>query len=180
MDTEATLLAELCAYGLLLQQDLQLPSVVTLVAGAPLHGSWWSHPAGHTIFSLLNALAAHPDVLVTHLVRGKVTFVHRRLWPAVLVVATERAAWQFARLPASFMRRSRARGCCLQPDETPKSLSGACWSIAKKSIPRRAITNYIWKAGRSGPSAPAATAISRLLKAGGSLRPPCRRLAEPK
>jgi hypothetical protein len=94
------LLADLSNYGLLLQQDLALPNVVAIVAGEPLHGSWWSHPSGHTIFNSLNALAAHPDALVTRLVSGKVTFVHRWLWPAALVTATERAAWQFARLPA--------------------------------------------------------------------------------
>jgi len=100
MDTDERLLAELSAHGLLLQQDLQLPSVVAIVAGEPLHGSWWSHPSGHAIFDRLNALAAHRDVLVTRLVSGKVTFVHRRLWPAVLAAAIERAAWQFARLQA--------------------------------------------------------------------------------
>jgi hypothetical protein len=100
MEIDEPLLAELNARGLLLQQDLRLPSVVAIVAGEPLHGSWWSHPSGHAIFNRLNALAAHPDVLVARLVSGKVTFIHRRLWPAVLAVATERAAWQLARLPA--------------------------------------------------------------------------------
>jgi hypothetical protein len=100
MDTDELLRIELSAHGLLLQQDLRLPNVVAIVAGEPLHGSWWSHRSGQAIFNRLNALAAHPDVLVTRLVSGKVTFVHRRLWPAVLATATERAAWQFARLPA--------------------------------------------------------------------------------
>jgi hypothetical protein len=100
MNADEALLGELSTRGLLLQQDLRLPSVVAIVAGEPLHGSWWSHPSGNTIFNSLNALAAHPDVVVARLVSGKVTFVHRRLWPALLAAATERAAWQFARLPA--------------------------------------------------------------------------------
>ncbi|MFL5800810.1 MAG: hypothetical protein ACJ8CR_03635 [Roseiflexaceae bacterium] len=100
MDITESLLAELDRYGLLLQQDLLLPNVVAAVAGEPLHGSWWSHPSGHTIFNCLNALAQHPSALVTRLVGGKITFVHRRLWPAVLGVACARAPWQFARLPA--------------------------------------------------------------------------------
>lgn len=100
MNIKETLLAELSNDGLLLQQDLGLPNVVAIVAGEPLHGSWWSHRSGQAIFNSLNALATHPDVLVTRLVSGKVTFVHRRLWSAVLAVATERGAWQFARLPA--------------------------------------------------------------------------------
>jgi hypothetical protein len=100
MNIDEALLGQLNTHGLLLQQDLQLPSVVAIVAGEPLHGSWWSHPSGNAIFNSLNTLAAHSDVLVTRLVGGKVTFMYRRLWPAVLAVATERAAWQFARLPA--------------------------------------------------------------------------------
>lgn len=100
MEVVEWLLAELGRHGLLLQQDLLLPNVVAMVAGEPLHGSWWSHPSGHTIFNCLNALARNPDALVTRLVGGKVTFVHRRLWPAVLAVGCTRASWQFARLTA--------------------------------------------------------------------------------
>jgi hypothetical protein len=42
----------------------------------------------------LTDLAAERDVLVTKLIRGKVTFVHRRLWQAVLSVAVARDPWQ--------------------------------------------------------------------------------------
>lgn len=64
-----------------------------------MRGSWWSHPAAQQIFECLNVLGQHPDVSVTRLVSGKITFVHRRLWPAVLAVAGSRAPWQFDRLP---------------------------------------------------------------------------------
>lgn len=80
--------------GLLLESDRRLPSVVGLVARAPQHGSWWSHPQGREIFRVLDLLADRPDVTVTKLVAGKVTFVHRRLWPALVRVGMERAAWQ--------------------------------------------------------------------------------------
>ena len=39
-------LKELKRYGLLLVTDARLPSLVALVAGAPVRGSWWSHPRG--------------------------------------------------------------------------------------------------------------------------------------
>ena len=84
--------------GLLLQQDPRLPNVVTLIAGAPVRGSWWAHPAAHRIFACLNEITHHPDVLATRLVRGKITFVHRRLWSAVLAVACSHAPWQIAQL----------------------------------------------------------------------------------
>ncbi len=37
---------------------------------------------------------------MSKLVAGKVTFVHRRLWPALLAVGIAREPWQFARLAA--------------------------------------------------------------------------------
>ena len=98
MEISEALIAELQSRGLLLQQDLVLPNVVAAVAGEPVRGSWWSHRQAHTIFACLNTIAQHPDVLVSRLVRGKVTFVHRRLWDAVLAVGRARAPWQFARL----------------------------------------------------------------------------------
>ncbi len=91
MDFIEPLITQLRAQGLLLQQDALLPNVVAAVAGQPVRGSWWAHPQGHAIYNILNALAEHPDVLVTRLVQGKVTFVHRRLWGAVLAVGQSQA-----------------------------------------------------------------------------------------
>ena len=87
-------LATVQQQGLLLLADPRRLSVATLVAGGPVRGSWWGHPRGQAIFAVASRLEDHPDVLVVKLVAGKVTFVHRRLWPAVLAVATERAPWQ--------------------------------------------------------------------------------------
>jgi hypothetical protein len=98
VETPVSIMARLAADGLLLQQDANLPSLATLVAGGPVRGSWWSHPAANIIFNLLNELSAHPDALATRLVGGKVTFVHRRLWPALLGVAMSRASWQLSGL----------------------------------------------------------------------------------
>jgi len=84
--------------GLLLLSDARLPSIVSLVAGAPVRGSWWAHPAGRDIFRVSEDLADHPDVLVNRLVSGKVTYVHRRLWPALLTLARARQPWQMHRL----------------------------------------------------------------------------------
>lgn len=87
-------LGDLEQHGLLLVQDAVLPSVCTLVAGAPVRGSWWGHAEGSLIWHLLGDLDEHPDILWAKLVAGKVTLVHRRLWPAFLAVATGREAWQ--------------------------------------------------------------------------------------
>ena len=64
-----------------------VPSLAELVAGEPVRGSWWSHPKGREIFAVTRAIRDSDDVLVCRLVKGKVTFVHRRLWPALVRAA---------------------------------------------------------------------------------------------
>jgi hypothetical protein len=82
------LAAALAQEGLLLESAKgPLPNVAELVAGEPIRGSWWGHPRSHAIFDALNALASSPEVARMRLVGGKVTLVHRRLWPALLRVA---------------------------------------------------------------------------------------------
>lgn len=66
-----------------------VPSLAEAVVGSPIRGSWWSHPRAGEIFQLSRAVREHPDVLVCRLVRGKVTFVHRRLWSALVRLASE-------------------------------------------------------------------------------------------
>jgi hypothetical protein len=91
---------ELARRGLLMLADARLSSLTTLIAAGPVKGSWWSHPRGKAIFAASNALAERDDVLALKLVAGKVTFVHRRLWPSVLAVALSREDWQTRGLSA--------------------------------------------------------------------------------
>jgi hypothetical protein len=70
-----------------------LASVVEAVAGGPIRGSWWGHPAGNEIFRVATALEDHADVLAAKLVGGRVAFVHRALWPAVYRVVSD-AGWR--------------------------------------------------------------------------------------
>lgn len=64
-----------------------VPSLAAAIAGEPIRGSWWSHPRSHEIFELTQTIRARDDVLVCRLVLGRVTFVHRRLWPALVRAA---------------------------------------------------------------------------------------------
>jgi hypothetical protein len=67
-------------------------SVVTFadaVVGARIRGSWWAHPKSHQIFWLTRAVRESPQVLVCRVVDGKITYVHRRLWPALVRLASE-------------------------------------------------------------------------------------------
>ncbi len=72
---------ELERLGLLLLQDKKLPSVATIFAGQPMAGSWWGHPLGREMFRCLASL--EDEALATRLINRKVTFVHKRLWPAL-------------------------------------------------------------------------------------------------
>jgi hypothetical protein len=99
MGTRATpgtelVLKNLKAYGLLLETDPKLPSAAGLVVGGEIRGSWWAHPRAQEVFAVLQQLADHKDVLITKLISGKVTFVHRKLWPDVLAVGMARENWQ--------------------------------------------------------------------------------------
>lgn len=90
----ATVLRTLERHGLLLQQDKALPSVVGTITGESLSTSWWSHPRAQDIFDCLGALVDRDDVLMTRLVAKKLTYVHAKLWPAFLAVATAAEEWQ--------------------------------------------------------------------------------------
>ena len=80
--------AQLAAQGMLLESARgPIPNVAELVAGVPITGSWWSHPASHAIFAAINELADSPDVVRLRLVNGKVTLVHRRVWPALVRIS---------------------------------------------------------------------------------------------
>jgi hypothetical protein len=61
-----------------------VPSLAEEIAGGPIRGSWWGHPKGHEIYSVAEAVCESPDVLVCTLVAGKVTYIHQRLWPALV------------------------------------------------------------------------------------------------
>ena len=58
-------------------------------AGERVRGNWWSHPKSHQIFALTRLVRNSPDVLVCRLVDGKITYVHRRVWPALVRLAGE-------------------------------------------------------------------------------------------
>jgi hypothetical protein len=64
-----------------------LPGLVEAIVGSPIRGSWWAHPEGKRIFRLLGAVADSPDIFRCRLVDDKVTYAHRRVWPALVRLA---------------------------------------------------------------------------------------------
>jgi hypothetical protein len=63
------------------------PNLAEAVAGERIRGNWWGHRKGREIFKATRAARDSDEVLVCRLVDGKITYVHRRLWPAIVRLA---------------------------------------------------------------------------------------------
>ncbi len=98
--TPAEALAFVCTHGVVLESATgPVPSLVAAIAGGPIRGSWWAHARGREIFAITRTIRDSPDVLVCRLIAGKITYVHRRLWPALVRLSE--------RLPHSRLARIR-------------------------------------------------------------------------
>jgi hypothetical protein len=76
-------------HGIVLQAARgSLPNLAETIAGGAIRGSWWGHPKGKEIFHAVKTIGASPNVLVCKLAEGKITYVHRRLWPALIKLAS--------------------------------------------------------------------------------------------
>jgi len=75
-----------------------VPNLAEAIAGGPIRGSWWGHPKGKEIFRAAEAICKSPNVLVCKLIGGKITYVHRRLWPALVKLASRLREEQFAKV----------------------------------------------------------------------------------
>ena len=85
---EAFDLVEKC--GILLESARgPIPNLVESIVGSPVGGSWWGHPRSHEIFTITRTVRESPNILVCRLVGGKITYVHRRLWPALARLSHE-------------------------------------------------------------------------------------------
>ena len=83
--------AFIAEHGLVMQSadHAHIPSLASFVGGEKIRGSWWAHAKGREIFRALTAVYDSPDVVATKLVDGKLTLIHRRLWPALATLAYE-------------------------------------------------------------------------------------------
>jgi len=86
-----------------------VPSLAEAIVGAPIRGSWWGHARGHDIFRVAEAVSESPDVLVCKLVDGKITYVHRRLWPALVKLSSRFRKDQLARVSNEHTRSGAHR-----------------------------------------------------------------------
>jgi hypothetical protein len=73
-------------------------SLVDAIAGETVRGNWWSHARSREIFSMTRAVRDAPQVLVCRIVDGKISFVHERLWPALVRFASRLPQERLARV----------------------------------------------------------------------------------
>jgi hypothetical protein len=66
----------------------RVPTFADFVAGERVT-RWWSHPKGRLIFALTRAMRDSPDVLTCRFIDNKITYIHRRLWPALVKLSGE-------------------------------------------------------------------------------------------
>jgi hypothetical protein len=109
-----------------------VPCIADAVAGQPIVGSWWAHPQGKAIFAALSALDDAEDVRCFKLVDGKVTFVHRRVWPALARLASGGvlAAARVAAIQQEHMPTGEHRNVVMPyPDWVPDDVARAAAAL---------------------------------------------------
>jgi hypothetical protein len=111
-----------------------VPSLVEAIAEERVHGSWWSHPKSQEIFVLTRAIRDSDDVLVCRLINGKITFVHRRLWPALVRAANRLPSDRLSKLHE--VHGSSGRHVIKQvpfPDWVPSSVHAAARRLSEEA-----------------------------------------------
>ena len=96
------------------------------------------------IFQVNERLDDHKDVLITKLVSGKVTFVHRKLWPEILAIGVGREAWQLKNLSnrALWLLQTIDERGSVTTDELPPPPSGkAKVGDATRELEKRLLIN---------------------------------------
>jgi hypothetical protein len=74
------------------------PRLTEAIVGEAIAGSWWAHPKSHHIYSILGAVTDSDQLLVCRLIDGKITLIHRRLWPSLVRLAQSFAPEQLAQV----------------------------------------------------------------------------------
>lgn len=102
-----------------------VPNLAEAIAGEPIRGSWWGHPMSHRMYQVFEAVRGSEQVLVCRLAGGKVTFVHRRLWPALVRLAGRIPKRGLAAIREEHTARGRHRSMVTSfPRWVPKEVLG--------------------------------------------------------
>jgi len=118
-----------------------IPSLAVSIVGGPIRGSWWGHERSHEIYAVTSRIRESEDVLVCKLVEGKVTFVHRRLWPALVRLADEFGRERLERVDSVHTETGRHINVCTPfPEWVPAEVveKGSALSVdaARAQLPK--------------------------------------------
>lgn len=61
-----------------------VPNLAQAVAKTPIRGNWWIHPDSKEIFRATRTARSCESILVCRLIQGKITYIDKSLWPAVV------------------------------------------------------------------------------------------------
>ena len=119
-------------HGIVLQAARgTVPNLAEAIAGGPIRGSWWGHPKGREIYAVAEAVSESAEVLVCKLAGGKVTFVHRRLWPALVRLADRFQPQQLAKVWSEHTRTGAHRLRSVDfPEWVPAEVSRAAQRLS--------------------------------------------------
>ena len=102
-------------HGIVLESaEGPVPNLAQQIAAERLRGSWWAHKRAREIFVITRAVRDSGDVLVCRLIDGKVTYVHRRLWPALVRLAVKIPKAQLAAIREVHLEKGKHK-----VEETP-------------------------------------------------------------
>lgn len=110
-----------------------VPSLAHVIVGESLRGSWWADPKANEIFLLSRAIRSSPDVLVCRLVDGKITYVHRRLWPALVRLAGRFSKHRLAAVKEAHTPAGKHKLLVTPfPEWVPKRVLGVAQKVTEK------------------------------------------------
>jgi hypothetical protein len=170
--TPAQGLAFVKRHGVVLQAARgAVPSLAEAIAGGPIRGSWWAHPSGHDIFRVAEAVSDSDDVLVCKLLDGKVTYVHRRLWPALVRLASRFDRQRLAKIWNEHTQTGAHRSRAIAfpkwvPDEVKRAAAALAVADAEALLRSALATD----AGAASAASAAASASARRRPRAGTRR----------
>jgi len=125
-----------------------VPSLAEAIAGAPFRGSWWAHPESRRMYRAFEAVRESRHVLTCRLVGGKVTFVHRRLWPALVRLASRLPKSGLAAIHEEHTAQGRHRTRVTPfPRWVPKEISRKARGLDESEAMRRLGTDLLRAVG---------------------------------
>ena len=110
-----------------------VPRLVEAIAGEPIKGSWWAHPRSRAIYEVLQAIENSPDILICRLIDANLTWVHRRLWAALVKNADDFGRDQLAQVRQEHTASGRHINRTIEyPDWVPDDVQEAARRLSKE------------------------------------------------